>query len=224
MRTLVLRTPSYCDRDNAAQQNDAVERKSERRKSQCTFVLLQQTRLNIWKIPYCDIKTVFSAKISTPACQNRYNGSPSYELYWQNYFLKLFTSAIPKAFWRSVIKNITRTTVAMDDIFCDSATFFTLFLSDFKKVQRCSEFTDLFSTWSPETASTWWHPEDRCYPGEKATRWGAQWLVLPWQAAGGGPGAPGFRTEGPSRHHLQAEQRHVSANLIVDIENCNQPN
>lgn len=161
---------------------------SERRKSKRTFIPLPQNRLNIWKTSYC----------------------------------YCFTSEIPKALWRSVIDDTTRASVDMDDTACDSArlsTFFALCTSDFAKVQQCTQLTDLFfPTWSPETARTRWHPEDSCYPGEEATRWGPQWLVLPWQAPGGGPGAPGFRAEGPSRQHLQAEQRQVSQVSISTLE------
>lgn len=91
-------------------------------------------------------------------------------------------------------------------------------LSDLANVRWSTAVTDLFSPWSPETARTRWRPEDSCYPGEEATRWGPQWLVLHWKATGGGSGAPGFRTEGASRQHLQAEQRQVSATNPINAE------
>lgn len=216
----MLATPSYCHSDNAAKQNEAGESKSERRKSPRTFVLLQQNRLNIWKTPYCDLNSVFSARLSTLASQtSRDDGSPR---------RTALNCTGKTTFWTSVTSDFTRAAVDMDSIFWHSArlvpsTFFTLRTSDFENVQWCTELTDLFSAWSPETASTRWRPEDSCYPGEEAPCWGPQWLVLPWQAPGGGPGAPGFRTEGPSRQHLQAEQRQVSASLNAHIGNINQP-
>lgn len=100
-------------------------------------------------------------------------------------------------------------------------------LSDFENVQWSTELTAVvilifFSTWSPETAGIGRRPQGSCYSGEEATRRGPQRLVLPRQAPGGGPGASGFRAEEPSRRHLQAEQRQVSASLNVHFGNINQ--
>lgn len=70
-----LATPRDCHSDHAAKQKEAVGKKSNRRRSQHTFILLAWHRSNVWKTPYRDLKTVFS-KISTVAFQTGDTGSP----------------------------------------------------------------------------------------------------------------------------------------------------
>lgn len=57
-------------------QTKSSRKNSERRRSQHTFILLAWHRSNVWKTPYRDLKTVFSAKISTVAFQTGDTGSP----------------------------------------------------------------------------------------------------------------------------------------------------
>lgn len=75
---------------------------------------------------------------------------------------------------------------------------------------------------SSETARTGGATQDGCNPGEKATRWGPQWLVFPGQATGGGAGTPRFGGERSSRQRLEAEhveQRQVSGCFYIHIGN-----